>query len=214
MLGKTHKFRLFLAFFICSLLLLAAVPRAAQASHAQCKDDTPVPESVTDPGAAAAFCGGRGGLDSSEPWLCVNGNFSSTNDGCAAQGSANVTNAEVASNCRDEDTQEARASCAASGSGSSGSSGNFEADCKSGNLNKDNCGIIAYIVLFTRVLSGLVGIVVVIMIAVGGIQYAAAGPDPSAVVAARKRIINALIALVFYIFMFSFLQWLVPGGIF
>ena len=94
------------------------------------------------------------------------------------------------------------------------SQGNFEADCKSGNLNKDNCGIIAYIVLFTRVLSGLVGIVVVIMIAVGGIQYAAAGPDPSAVVAARKRIINALIALVFYIFMFSFLQWLVPGGIF
>jgi len=105
-----------------------------------------------------------------------------------------------------------------SGSNTAGSqqtTGNFEADCKTeGELNKDNCGIVAYVVSFTRVLSGLVGIVIVIMITVGGIQYAAAGPDPGAVVAARKRIINAVIALVLYIFMFSFLQWLIPGGIF
>jgi hypothetical protein len=101
------------------------------------------------------------------------------------------------------------------GSSDEFSPGNYEGDCKEeANLNRDNCGIIAYIVDFTRILSGLVGIVVVIMITVGGIQYAAAGPDPSAVVAARKRISNALIALVLYIFMFAFLQWLVPGGIF
>lgn len=86
--------------------------------------------------------------------------------------------------------------------------------CRASPLTKDNCWIVYYIVSFTKVLSGLVGIVIVIMITLGGIQYAAAGPDPGAVVAARKRIINALIALALYIFMFSFLQWLVPGGIF
>lgn len=86
--------------------------------------------------------------------------------------------------------------------------------CRDDTLTADNCWIVYYIVGFTRILSGLVGIVIVVMIAIGGIQYAAAGPDPSAVVAARKRIINALIALVLYIFMFAFLQWLVPGGIF
>jgi hypothetical protein len=99
---------------------------------------------------------------------------------------------------------------------------NLEVDCKPGvdengkskELNRGNCAIVGYIVDFTRLLSGLVGIVIVIMITVGGIQYAAAGPDPGAVVAARKRIINAVIALVLYIFMFSFLQWLIPGGIF
>jgi hypothetical protein len=97
-----------------------------------------------------------------------------------------------------------------------GAAGSFGGDCKPGEgvaLDRTNCGIVGYVVYFTRILSGIVGLVIVIMITVGGIQYAAAGPDPSAVVAARKRIINAVIALVLYIFMFSFLQWLVPGGI-
>lgn len=105
-------------------------------------------------------------------------------------------------------------SASAQGGSSSPPSVHATGRCRSDDLNKDNCSIIGYIVNFTRILSGLVGIVIVIMITIGGIQYAAAGSDPGAVVAARKRIINALIALVLYIFMFSFLQWLVPGGIF
>lgn len=92
-------------------------------------------------------------------------------------------------------------------------SGSLEADCKSTNINKDNCGIVAYLVGFIKFLSGLVGIVVVIMIALGGIQYTMAKDDPQAVSAAKERIKNALIALVAYLFLFSFLQWLVPGGI-
>lgn len=90
---------------------------------------------------------------------------------------------------------------------------NFEGDCKDANPNADNCSVVAYLVTFTRVLSGVVGIIIVIMIAVGGIQYAAARDNPQAVVAARGRIINALIALVLYLFSFSILQWLIPGGI-
>lgn len=94
---------------------------------------------------------------------------------------------------------------------------NLEANCKPAEgeaINKDNCGIVGYIVLFTNVLSAVVGVVIVIMIAVGGVQYSTAGDDPQAVSAAKNRIRNAILALVFYLFTFAFLQYLVPGGIF
>ncbi len=63
-------------------------------------------------------------------------------------------------------------------------------------------------------LSAGVGIVVVGVIIFGGIQYMAAGDNPQAVTAAKKRIANAFIALLAFIFMFAFLQWLIPGGVF
>ena len=65
-----------------------------------------------------------------------------------------------------------------------------------------------------NVLSGLVGVVVVGTIILGGIQYAMAGDKAEAVSAAKQRIINGLIALLAFLFIFAFLQWLVPGGVF
>lgn len=59
-----------------------------------------------------------------------------------------------------------------------------------------------------------VGIVVVSMIIVGGIQYSIAGDNPQAVTAAKKRLTNALVALFAFIFSFALVQWLIPGGIF
>ena len=59
-----------------------------------------------------------------------------------------------------------------------------------------------------------VGIVVVGVIIVGGIQYTMAGDTPEALSKAKQRIINGLIALIAFIFLYSFVQWLVPGGIF
>lgn len=95
---------------------------------------------------------------------------------------------------------------------------NLQGSCKDtdrdGLLEKSECGIIGYIITFINILSGLVGVVIVIMIAVGGIQYTAARDDPQAVAAAKGRIRNAILALVFYLFGFAFLQWLIPGGIF
>lgn len=70
-----------------------------------------------------------------------------------------------------------------------------------------------YVNPFIRLLSGLVGVIVIASIIFAGVQYSAAGGDPSKVVAARKRITNAIIALLAYLFMFAFLQWLLPGGI-
>lgn len=68
--------------------------------------------------------------------------------------------------------------------------------------------------LIVNVLSAGVGIVVIGMIILGGIQYSIAGDNPQATGAAKQRIANALIALFAFLFIFAFLQWLIPGGLF
>lgn len=59
-----------------------------------------------------------------------------------------------------------------------------------------------------------VGIIVVIMVVIGGVQYIASAGDPNATAEARKRITNGLIALVTFAFMYSILEFIVPGGVF
>jgi len=71
-----------------------------------------------------------------------------------------------------------------------------------------------WVVYLINFLSAGVGVIVTIMIIVGGIQYASAGGNPQAVQAAKKKIANSIIALIAYFFLFAFLQWLVPGGLF
>lgn len=84
-------------------------------------------------------------------------------------------------------------------------------DCET--VDKDNCGIIEYLVIFINVLSALAGVVIAASIAYGGIQYSMAGSDPQKVSAAKARIRNAIIALLFFIFGYGFLNFLVPGGL-
>ncbi len=79
--------------------------------------------------------------------------------------------------------------------------------------NQSACGIIGkYVNPLINFLAALVGMVVTIMIMIGGIQYASAGADPGKINAAKNKIINALIALVAFLFLYAILQWLVPGG--
>lgn len=78
----------------------------------------------------------------------------------------------------------------------------------------NHCGILDYLTIFINVLSGLVGIIVVISIILGGIQYTASSGDPQKIAAAKRRILNALVAFFAFIFMYAFLQYLIPGGIF
>lgn len=74
------------------------------------------------------------------------------------------------------------------------------------------------LIIWTRTainfLAAGVGVIVTIMIIIGGIQYAAAGPNPQAVQAAKKKITNAIIALLAFFFLYAFMQYLIPGGIF
>lgn len=65
-----------------------------------------------------------------------------------------------------------------------------------------------------NVLGAGAAVVVVIMIIAGGIQYSTAGDNPQVIQAAKEKIANAIIALIAFIFLYSFMQWLVPGGIF
>jgi hypothetical protein len=63
-------------------------------------------------------------------------------------------------------------------------------------------------------LSAGVGIVVAGVITLGGIQYTLAGGNATAITAARQRIMNGLLALVLFMFIYAILQWIIPGGVF
>lgn len=94
------------------------------------------------------------------------------------------------------------------------SPGVYSGKCDVEPLDKSNCGIVGIIVDVTNILSAVVGIVVVLMVVVGGIQYSASRDNPQATAAAKARIRNAIMALVAYLFVYAFLQYLIPGGIF
>jgi len=78
----------------------------------------------------------------------------------------------------------------------------------------NNCDIIKeYIQPFINFLAALVGVAVVISIVIGGIQYGSSAGDPSKVTAAKNRIRNAIIALVTFLFLYTLLNFLIPGGL-
>lgn len=89
----------------------------------------------------------------------------------------------------------------------------LRSDCK-GDISKENCGITRLIIMFINILSGMVAVTVVVVMIIAGIQYSSSAGDPQAAAAAKKRISNALLALVVFAFMYSLIQWLVPGGVF
>jgi hypothetical protein len=80
---------------------------------------------------------------------------------------------------------------------------------------RDNCNkfVNDYINPFILLLTAMVGIVAVISIIIAGIQYASSADDPGAVTKAKQRIFNTVVGLVAYIFLFAFLNYLIPGGI-
>lgn len=93
-------------------------------------------------------------------------------------------------------------------------------DCNGPNINagasegdENHCGILKYLVIFINVLSAIAGVVITASIAYGGIQYSMSGSDPQKVSGAKERIRNAVIALVLFVFGYSLLNYLVPGGV-
>jgi|SRR3989344_3374226 len=89
----------------------------------------------------------------------------------------------------------------------------FDTNCING-PEGGNCTTMDKIMDVVDALSAVVGIVVVVMIIVGGIQYSSAGSDPQKIASAKTKIVNALLALLVLIFLWAFLQWIVPGGVF
>src|SRR5690606_28092694 len=70
-----------------------------------------------------------------------------------------------------------------------------------------------YLTPFVRFLSAAVGIVVVAAVIFGGIQFSTSGGDPQKVANAKKHVANAIIALLAYILLFAFLNFIIPGGL-
>jgi len=80
---------------------------------------------------------------------------------------------------------------------------------------KDQCDLVArYVNPTINVLSVSFGLIATISIILGAIQYSASEGDPQRAGAAKNRITNTIIAIVAYLLLYSFLEFLVPGGVF
>jgi hypothetical protein len=65
-----------------------------------------------------------------------------------------------------------------------------------------------------QLLSLAAGVIIVIFVVIGGIQYSTSRDNPQATAAAKGRIVNAIVAAVMFLLLYSFLEWIVPGGFF
>ncbi|HJQ09231.1 MAG TPA: hypothetical protein VJ836_07170 [Candidatus Saccharimonadales bacterium] len=87
-------------------------------------------------------------------------------------------------------------------------------DKNAGKCVGSDCGLIEkYLNPIINFLAAIVGVVVVIAIIIGGIQYSSSADDPNKVAQAKTRIINALLGLIAFMFLYAFLQWVIPGGL-
>lgn len=78
----------------------------------------------------------------------------------------------------------------------------------------ENNPIITYLKGIIQFLSVGVGLVITIAIVISGIQYSASRDNPQVVQMATKRLTNAMIALLMFIFMTAIINFLIPGGLF
>lgn len=127
-------------------------------------------------------------------------------------------NAKDGKKCSDEKIAEKTKQASAS-AGSANTDAGLDAERKAvrecqGDACVTNNPLVKMVTQLINFTSVLVGIIVVAVIILGGIEYASAGGNPNKVASAKHRITNAILAFVMYIFFFAFLQWLIPGGVF
>lgn len=112
------------------------------------------------------------------------------------------------------------ATCSACPSGSATAAGCPQSGSDPGatcatNGSGGSCDIVAkYVNPAINLLSVTFGLFAVISIILGGINYATSGGDPDKANKAKRRIANTVIGLVAYIFLYAFLQFVIPGGAF
>lgn len=80
--------------------------------------------------------------------------------------------------------------------------------------DEDGAKVISYLQDGINLLTALAGLAITSSVIIGGIQYSTSGGNPQAAASAKKRIGNAFLALLALVFLYTFLQWIVPGGIF
>jgi hypothetical protein len=84
-------------------------------------------------------------------------------------------------------------------------------DCRS---TTESCNVVSrYLNPLINALGILAGVAVTIGIATGGIQYAMSGGDPQKAAAGKKHIKMAVVAMIGFLLMYAFLDFLIPGGV-
>src|ERR1017187_4796094 len=102
----------------------------------------------------------------------------------------------------------------AGGSGTPGTTAPIPSANPSGCSN-DNCDLITqYVNPLIDTLSAIFGLIAVVSIIIGGIQYSASEGDPQKASQAKNRIGKTLFAIIAYFFLFAFLQFIIRGGAF
>lgn len=87
--------------------------------------------------------------------------------------------------------------------------------CNPGDGEKclENNPIIVWLNFFINVFAAVIGVGAVAMLIFAGVQYTTAADNPSQVEAAKKKIGAVVLGLVAFIFLYAFLNWLIPGGV-
>jgi hypothetical protein len=81
------------------------------------------------------------------------------------------------------------------------------------NCTTRHCDLIStYVNPAINLFSVMFGLIAVISIILGGIQYSASEGDPQKASKAKNRIVNTIFAIFAYALLYGFLQFLVPGG--
>jgi hypothetical protein len=91
----------------------------------------------------------------------------------------------------------------------------FDPALKCQNGSGNDCSLLdKYLQPVIFFLGGGVGVAAAISYALAGIQYGSSADDPSKVTKAKERIFNTTIALLGFMFLWAFLEYLIPGGLF
>jgi len=92
----------------------------------------------------------------------------------------------------------------------------FEPTCQPSDTgcNVDKNGIVTEIINpLIKVFTVLVGVVAIVMLIIAGIMYSSAQDDPKRITLAKKIVVDVIIALAVYIFLFAILDYLLPTGL-
>lgn len=74
--------------------------------------------------------------------------------------------------------------------------------------------ITQWVVFFINVLGVVIIVGASAMLVYAGVEYISAADNPDRVKKAKQKIINVIIGVIAFFFMYAFLQWLIPGGAF
>lgn len=81
------------------------------------------------------------------------------------------------------------------------------------NTSASDCLFAKYINPAVTLLSAVAALAVIIGATMGGIQYASSSGDPQKAAAGKTKMVRALYALIVFLFLYSALQFLSPGGL-